>query len=336
MDFLDIKSRLSLRDKVSQKIKVLSNSFVDKETGEIDTDKRKYYNKLSESISNCHSYIEIAVCKDCGSRYLNKTFCCDSKFCPICSRKRYLKYLSFLYPIFEKIVNQKKYVCMLNLTIKNTKTLKEGKEKLFEAWREMTHENKLNAKLFSFHITGGLKCFETTYNIEDKTYHPHFHILIVKEKFSKDFELIKTLWEQACQKVFNTTDKVGSIYIESIKDNKNKNVMFMQDKNSIINGVLECIKYITKFSAKDENGFQKSIFEVYDNEILIEMIYNFKGLRALSTFGCLYGYKKQLDEIKAEEDEEELKNRVCKVCGCSEFYYENEIITKIDNLLSFD
>lgn len=336
MRFSDIKSRLSLRDSIANKIKMLSTTFVDKETGVIDKEKIKYYEKLSNSISNCHNYIEIATCKDCGNKYLNKTMCCDFKFCPICSKKRYLKYLSFLYPIFENLVNQGKYICMLNLTIKNTTTFKEGKEKLFSAWREMTHENKFNAKLFSFHITGGLRSFEVTYNNEDKTYHAHFHILIVKEKFSKDFELIKTLWEQATQKVFNTNEKVGSIYIESIKDKRNRNISYMKDKSSILNGILECIKYVTKFNVKDENGNIKSIFEVYEDKQLIEMIDNFKNLRALSTFGCLYGYKKQLDDIKADESEEVIKKRVCKVCGCNEFYYEHEIINKIDKLLTFN
>ena len=335
MEFLDIKSRLALKQKISSKISNLSLKFYNDE-GLIDSKKKNEYLSLSKKVDECHKFIEIATCKHDGLKYLNKTMCCDFRFCPICARKRYLKYLSLLFPIFENLVNQNKYICMLNLTIKNTSSLEEGKKKIFDAWREMINTNKLSARLFKYHITGGLKSFEATYNFEDKTWHPHFHILIVKEKFSRDYELIKTLWEQACQKVFNTTEKVGSVFIESIKDKNNRNVGYMKDKSSIMNGLLECIKYVTKLCVKDKDGNSKSVFEVYEDEQLINLIDDFKGVRVLSTFGCLYGYQKQLNEIKADEDEEKLKKRVCKACGCSDFYYDSELITKIDKLLTFD
>lgn len=335
MNFLDIKALVSLKNKVACKVKDLSQTFYDEE-GLVDSDKKRQYINISNNVFNCHKFVEMAICENDGARHFSRTMCCDFRFCPICARKRYLKYLSFLYPIFEKLVNEGKYVCMLNLTIKNTKTLKEGREKIFDAWRELTHDNRLSARLFKFHITGGLKSFEATYNMEDKTWHPHFHILIVKEKYSRDFELIKTLWEQACQKVFNTTEKVGSIYIEGIKDKHNKNIGYMKDKSSILNGILECIKYVTKLCVKDKDGKSKSIFEVYENYQLIELIDDLKGTRVLSTFGCLFGYQKQLSAIKSNWDDYKLKKQVCKVCGCTEFYYETELITKIDNLLMFD
>lgn len=334
MDIIEIKSLVSLKNKIAKKIKNLSETFYDDE-GLIDSDKKNKYISVSDKVYNCHKVVETATCKHDGAKHFVKTMCCDFRYCPICARKRYLRYLSFLYPIFEKLVKDGKYVCMLNLTIKNTKSLKEGREKIFDAWREMTNTNKLNARLFKFHITGGLKSFEATYNMKDKTWHPHFHILIVKEKFSKDFELLKTLWEQACQKVFNTTEKVGSIYIESIKDKHNKNIGYMQDNSSILNGILECIKYVTKLCVKDDNGKVKSIFELYDNSQLIELIDDLKGIRVLSTFGCLYGYQKQLGEIKSDWDDYKLKKHVCRVCNCSDFYYETELLSKVDNLLMF-
>lgn len=335
MEFLDIKSRIALKYKVSLKLGKLATTFYDNE-GLIDVDKKARYLTLSKKINDCHKYIEMAICKNDNISYLHKTMCCDFKFCPICAKKRYLKYLALLYPIFENLVKAGKYVCMLNLTIKNTKSLEEGRKKLFDAWRIMTHDDKLSARLFGFHILGGLKAYETTFNEEEKTWHPHFHILIVKEKFSKDFELIKTLWEQACQKVFDTTEKVGSVYIVGIKDKNKRNTSYMKDKESILNAITECLKYITKFCVKDKAGNPKTIFEIYEDNQLIELIDSVKGVRALSTFGCLYGYQKQLNEIKADDDEEKLKKHVCKHCGCTEFYYETEIISKIDKLETFD
>ncbi len=335
MDFLDIKSRIALKYKVSLRIKFLADTFYD-ENGLVDSERRNRYLTLSKNINDCHKFVEMAVCNFDGIRYLHKTMCCDFKFCPICARKRYLKYLALLCPVFEKLIDENKYICMLNLTIKNTKTFEEGKAKLFEAWRIMTNTNKLSSRLFNFHIIGGLKSFEITYNQIDKTWHPHFHILIVKEKFSRDFELLKTLWEQACQIVFNTEEKVGSIYIEGIKDKNNKTQSYMRDKKSIVNGVIECVKYVTKFWFKDEFDNPKSIFEIYNDEQIIELIDGLKGVRTLSTFGCLFGYQKRLNEIKADGDEEKLKKHVCKACGCSSFYYETEIISKIDSLETFD
>lgn len=335
MNFLDIKRRLALKNIIARKIDNLSETFFD-EIGTIDTDKRRKYKLLSDSVKNCHKIVKMAICENDGAKHFDKTMCCDFRFCPICSHKRSQKYLALLFPVFEKLVNEGKYICMLNLTIKNTESLSDGRNKIFEAWREMTHDNKLSARLFKFHISGGIKSFEATYNFKDKTWHPHFHILIVKEKFSRDFELLKTLWEQACQKVFNCDEKVGSIYVESIKDKNNKFVTYMKSNDSILNGILECIKYVTKLTAKNTEGETKSIFEVYGDKQLIELIDDFKGVRVLSSFGCLFNYQKQLNEIRSDYDDYKLKKRVCKVCHCSEFYYDTELITKIDNLLMFD
>ena len=97
---------------------------------------------------------------------------------------------------------------------------------------------------------------------------------------------------------------LGNIWIKSIND---------ASPYQKIKSIYECIKYITKYS--DNLG----------NDI-VELVENLSGVRALSSWGILYGIEK--DSEKQEDiPMSEIKDRICKTCGSQAF----EIIDNVSN-----
>ena len=269
----------------------------------------KGFKKLALSISNCADYINYALCLDCNTLHFNGFSSCKERICPICSKKRSMLLFKRFVPVFRNLIKQGYYINGLNFTIVNNDNLKKSIEVLNKAFRILQHDDKNFRKEFNKRFIGGLRSLEIKIGENSKLWHPHLHCLVVKNKFSRDFDFLSDAWNKAVKlaggKESETTPGLyGLVSIFSLVDKKNTNTPL---EKSIEVGTLETLKYITKFD-----------YEL-DSERIPELITAIKGVRMLNTWGVL----RKVD-INVEEDMNkpytEVLQSVCSVCKGTDFF----------------
>lgn len=267
------------------------------------------FSKKADCISNCGEFKRLAMCNDCGTLYFNGFASCKDRFCPLCQKKKSLLWQVKVTPIFMDYVNKGHYLCMVTFTIKNTKTLKDGIKIMREAWRYMTHENKIYRAFWDEAFIGGVRTLEVKLS-NKKEWHPHFHMLAIKDKYRYDYLDIMRMWDDSVRYVAtkygiydietdfddNLDYKYGSVEMHTIGKNR---------KYKVQESVRETFKYITKFDW----------WAVDKVKELIEGLYR---VVSISAWGCLYDIKKK---VEAEEDMDltEVEQRYCTMCGSQSF-----------------
>lgn len=269
--------------------------------------------KLATDIKYCAQVSQIATCKSCGTKYYAGSCYCKSRYCAICARLRAMAWLCKLVPLLEDYRKQGYKLFMLNLTIKDNENLDYILNKLMLSWRIMTHDDKFCRKEFRQLNDGGIRSIEIKIGENSGIWHPHIHsiTLLKSKKFVEQFIEYKKLWEYSSALALRTTAKVGSVDIRGLKGYD----------GDIVNAVVETFKYMTKMDW----------LHVPDDK-LKELFRVSKNRRFISSWGLLYGFNKQVEELLEQSTEETLKQHACKVCGFTEFELEN-ILT---NMLSKD
>ena len=315
MKFEDFKRKVNLKNVVVSRIENLINNGYSTEV--IERTKLK--------LEQCSDHTFAKKCKGCGADYFVGSNSCNNRFCPVCAKKRSLKYLATLIPAFERYLKQGCTVHLLTFTMKNTNNFITGLDTILKAFRYLTNGNKYYANIFKFMFVGGVKSLEVIRGESDiKSYHPHLHCLVIKNKFTRDFDILKEFWNNSLNVVMGTqNEKLGSIDIVQVKNPNSKSNK--QNLNDVRTGLLETLKYITKV---------EDIFN-YDDEMLSNFINYSHNRRYVSVFGYLAKLSKALNEDLTESAKDQV-GKVCKHCGCTEFEFISEFTNKIGPLEDFD
>ena len=254
------------------------------------------FESKAKKISECGHFKELAICNNCGETYLNGFNTCKDRFCPVCEKKRSYLWLAKLAPIVKEYLSDKKIINMLTLTIVDELNLKDALSILSKTWRVMVHDDKSLAKNFKTRFIGGFRALEVKRGKYCGLWHAHYHCLVIKDIYSKDFEFIKTSWQKAYRIVTGKNVSL-EVRIDDIRKN------YKQD----IGIILEVAKYVTKF----DWSFNDDVKELVESLI---------GVRTTSTWGCL---RKKLTEQNIENDMDKTLNQVvdlvCKSCGNDTF-----------------
>lgn len=318
MAYKDIQENAPIRNYVSVN---LFNSINELEGQQLNLYHLEHAYNL---INNCAKKVYIDKCLDCGTRYFDKADYCNHKLCPICARLRATKQMAYLLPTYEGFLKAGKRICFMTLTIKDTENLEEGLNLLEGAWEYMTSDDAFSRYHFKKMFAGGIRAVEIKKGKNSKLWHPHMHLLVIKDYFSKDFDKLRGLWEIACQHVTGTKGKIGSVDIRGVKNKYNIQSSEINDTTSIMHAVVECVKYITKFDFRD-----------YTAKDMLDLCNAVYSRRTLNAFGLLYGIRSKL-ELKNGDDLVELKEMVCQRCGGRDFDLEVVFDNKpIEGLLEF-
>lgn len=267
------------------------------------------YIKKAEKLKWCGRFKSITICEDCKTAYFNGANSCKDRFCPICQKKRSLLWLAKLYPIFENLIKRGYYVNFVTLTVKDTKKLSTSLNLLNNAFRYIQNTDKTMRKQFNELYIGGIRALEIKTGKNSRLWHPHLHMLVVKNKksnFKDDLAFLRPAWIKSLKMVGSTEEVPGNVDIQSLRiDNKFR-------KESLIKAICECFKYLTKSS--------------WNNEVedICEMIDTLTNVRSLNSWGNIkYYLAKQNAEAQIEKEmgmnNTELKHHVCKFCGCDRF-----------------
>lgn len=151
-----------------------------------------------------------------GKKKLKTANFCRVRTCPMCQWRRSLKMFSQVRKITDKILQDDKGIKFIfgTFTVKNTdaENLENCIDNLNKKFRYLVSSSLTfaPAKKLKRNLLGYLKAVEVTYNIKDKTYHPHLHVIFaVRSTFfgSSKYYMSKKEWIELWQKALNVDYK---------------------------------------------------------------------------------------------------------------------------------
>lgn len=165
-----------------------------------------------------------------GKKKLKSANFCRLRLCPMCQWRRSLKMFGQVKKITDKILESDKSIRFIfgTFTIKNcdAQNLETCINILNNKFLYLVSKNKTfaPAKKLKQNLLGYLKAVEVTYNTQDKTYHPHLHVIFaVRPNFfaGKQNYMTKKEWIELWQKALNV-DYKPQTDIRAIKTNTGK------------------------------------------------------------------------------------------------------------------
>lgn len=235
--------------------------------------KNKVSEKMSLKIFECGDIVGFLKSKGEKIRLHGGNFC-NNRFCPLCSWRKAKKdgyLLMLLFSVVQKI--HKKELIFLTLTAPNVVSeLLESEIKDFnKAFKRLSE-----TKDFKNICKGYIRKLEVTYNVQENTYHPHFHVVIaVNKSYFTDTKsyINQKKWLEMWQ-VAKRNPKITQVDIRKAKLDDMK-------------GVYEMATYSAKAS---DYLFSEDTFDTFYNALKGKQLITFNGL-----------FKEILKEIKEGE-----------------------------------
>lgn len=269
---VDKNSRGKERDWRGRKILSLKLADIFKEL--------QYKKTFVERVISCGDTLQFIQNQD-GNLKLYQAYFCKNKLCPMCNWRRSMKYSYQTSRIVDEAIKQspKGRFLFLTLTVKNVEgeALNSTISQLTKSFDRLFKRAKVQRNLLGY-----LRSVEVTHNENDKTYHPHIHVLMMVRpsyfQSKKDYITQKEwsdLWSQSLK-----VDYTPMIDIRTVKETG----------KGLRGAVLETAKYPTKPIKLD-----------IENKQVVDDLYN--GLyrkRQLGYGGLFKTIKKQLALDDAE------------------------------------
>lgn len=240
--------------------------------------------KHADRILHCSEYTRQATCLDCGTKYWAGTSVCKSRYCNVCSRRRYLAYVRRYKPVFDRWVQSDptRTLKFVTLTLKSQENLGEMLDTLNWHFKRFREDYPLWTQL----VEGGVVSREIKRGKDG--WHVHMHMIICAKGWLEKKDL-QAAWLQ----------RTGDSYIADVR------AVWGGDKS-----YFELFKYILKLSSLETPA---------DLDTVMSTIHR---RRLVSAFGCMYG--KVTEEQVEEDvvGKLDLIGEVCRVCGCTEYHLQ--------------
>lgn len=274
------------------------------------------FEKRAKRVRECATMIKGAKCPQCGRTEITSANFCRDKLCPTCawrlSLKRYAEFMGMVGYLNDL---EDYHVGFLTLTVRNCKpsALRFVLKQMSEDW------NRLNSRRhFSRMCDGWARSVEVTYNAETRTFHPHYHIImIIKGEYDfADYQItLRDEWQAAARLSYvpitdfrevDTQKAAAEISTDSETAGFLDMAHFRPDSGALSGALLEITKYC--FKPKD--------FDTIPVQDFRELAVALKGLRMCAFGGVLKDARKALEmpETTELDDSDKIVPRECK-CG---------------------
>ncbi|MBV4429683.1 protein rep [Clostridium tyrobutyricum] len=255
-------------------------------------------------VQDCSTLLQYKVFKG-GVRKLHGLNSCRDRLCPICAWRRSLKIFGQTSKIMNIALENKDYrFIFLTLTCKSVQAsdLDKTLDDLFKAFNLMTKR-----KLFKKSIKGWFRALEITHNLENNTYHPHFHLILMVNKSyfnNRNYYISQSNWSELWKSCLD----VAYVPVVDVR------VFKMKSRKEVKRSVAETAKYTVK-----DNDFLIKGDEKTTDEIVKTLNFAMKSRRLIAFGGELRKIHKalNLDDIKNgdlvhvnDDDEVELREDV--------------------------
>lgn len=131
----------------------------------------------AKRLRDCAQWLRFDVGSN-GCKRLASAFFCRLRLCPMCVWRRSLKVFNQVFKIMKALENNYSFI-FLTFTTQNCSPdeLQKTIDDFMYGWRLFSKQ-----KNFKTVIEGYYRAFELTHNIENNTYHPHFHCVFAVNK----------------------------------------------------------------------------------------------------------------------------------------------------------
>lgn len=207
----------------------------------------KYYR-----VAECGSFLEFRRYNNNDLKLHNANFC-KVRLCPMCSWRRSLKIYGQVSKVMDKAMELHNYdFIFLTLTCRNveSKILSDTIDNLFKSFDRLTKRSK-----FKKSIKGYFRALEVTHNLENDTYHPHFHVVLaVNKSYFTDVKIYITqeewtsLWKNSLK-----IDYTPIVDVRKFQDRKGK-------------GITASIAETAKYTVKDTDYLVRDTHNILDEE----------------------------------------------------------------------
>lgn len=285
---------------MEEKLTNLKKSSVKMSKLLFDIDKKKALRMVE-----CAKILLFKNFEQIGYRKLFKAFMCKILLCPFCMTRKSILIGNNLHKVLKFGAEEKKLEYIhLTLALRNCKIneLQETINLLLGAFNKLRKRDIFQERRGGS-IKGWFRNLEVTFNHEEKTFHPHFHVVLAVEKtyFFKETnpdgyltqERALQMWKECLGVDYLPTVDLRKVYY--LDENGNKIIKFDDDGEGLKKAVEEASKYITK--ALD-------LLSIEDEKLQKKVIRSM--LQALS-YRRLFAYGGILKNIRAElklQDEE--------------------------------
>lgn len=180
---------------------------------------KKYYRVL-----DCSTFLEFRYFLDTGEKKLNNANFCKVRLCPVCSWRQSLKIFGQVSKVMDYVEENYNYkYVFLTLTVKNccSEDLESTLDHMMDSFNRMNQR-----KAFKQSIKGYFRSLEVTFNKNENTYHPHFHLILAVDnnyftnsRIYLSQEKWTDLWKSSLR-----ADYTPIVDVRKLKENKKKEV----------------------------------------------------------------------------------------------------------------
>ena len=261
------------------------------------------YRKRGFRMKDCARFIKISVCPDCHRSIGSSASLCRDRVCPTCAWRlsaqqgaEMLQTLSFINDLTDYDA------LFLTLTVKNCEgaLLADTLALMSAAWNRLLSRRKNRAL-----IKGTARAVEITYNAKTRTFHPHYHVIVLIDKLKQHSPRSTGALNTYFNKEWQTAAKLAYIPITDLRTIENQ-ALAEYDTDEAARykkAILETFKY----TIKDDNLAEMPLSEFRQ---YVEAV---QGKRLVAYTGIIKEARAELDFTDELQSEEEA--RFCPDCS---------------------
>lgn len=275
--------------------------------------------RKARRILDCGAVLVFAECPYGHERRLKYAKFCHWPLCPMCQWRKSLVIFHQLLAVCHTLQQRQsgtRYL-LLTLTIPNVpaEELLTALSRMFQAWKRL--ENRAE---FARSVLGWFRTLEITYNRKDRTYHPHFHVLLaVASKYFQGKYYVRharwlALWQEAMR-----DSSIQFVNIKTVKPNQR-----IEGSHPLAGAAAEVGKYATKpgsYIRKTSQGGHEA-----DSEVVAVLDQALKHRRLTAYGGVLQDIRRELklmDVEKADLVHVEGEGVPCRCSVCQSVMWEH-------------
>lgn len=314
--FVDLKSHVAYNYQISE---FYENFYA-------DTGDDVYMNK-SKNVDLCCRYWDTDYYKFQNVKDIKRVNLCRDKFCFNCQSMLAIKRQGKFAPILNQL-REKYKVCHIVFTVPNClgenlkKTLNQMYSKFPNMMKYFKCQNKVKGVNFAQYGYGGaVRGLEVTYNDSEKTFHPHFHCMVLldesldltpryKNSYSFNYgRLVREFsdFEILLQKIWYLLINDIKVTAAAIKNLKEGYSVTVEDSKGYYH---ECFKYAIKGAFDPAQGAC-----IYKEHIFRTLYSALNKRRMIQGYGKLYNFNDLDGEILEEEVIAEYEKQIALLRG---------------------